>query len=324
MIGMIIIVILAAVIILLGAATAYFFNVAFVTDRERIMKNPSVWEEATPEDKIKESPSVAPYLQTMREEAKRIRELSPEKWETVSFDGVPLSARFVKADNMRGIVLMMHGFRSNPLHDMACAVRYFNSLGFGCLLPWQRAHGESGGKYLYYGTREKYDVKAWAELLLQKYPDLPVILDGVSMGATSVLMASGLDLPSNVKGIIGDCGFTSPEEIFKSVMKNIFHLPYFPLLHITSSAAKIIMKIDLKESVTDAVKKNKLPVIIAHGQDDGLVPYSMGAEIYEAVKQSGALSWFVSVPKADHGLSYMVAPDVYKRAINELFDICIK
>ena len=37
-----------------------------------------------------------------------------------------------------------------------------------------------------------------------------IFLCGISMGCATTLMAAGLDLPDNVKGIIADCGFTSP------------------------------------------------------------------------------------------------------------------
>lgn len=39
------------------------------------------------------------------------------------------------------------------------------------------------------------------------------------MGAAAVLMASNLCLPMSVRGIVEDCGFTSPEEEFRHVLK---------------------------------------------------------------------------------------------------------
>ena len=47
----------------------------------------------------------------------------------------------------------------------------------------------------------------------------PLILGGLSMGATTVLLASCFDFPANVRAIIADCGFTSPYEIAKSVLR---------------------------------------------------------------------------------------------------------
>ena len=45
--------------------------------------------------------------------------------------------------------------------------------------------------------------------------DVKIILAGISMGASTVLMAAGKPLPKNVIGVLADCGFSSPKEIIK-------------------------------------------------------------------------------------------------------------
>ena len=64
----------------------------------------------------------------------------------------------------------------------------------------------------------------------ENYAPKNIFLSGVSMGATSVMMASNLGLPHNVRGIIADCGFTSPPEIIKRVASNAFKINATPIM----------------------------------------------------------------------------------------------
>ena len=45
------------------------------------------------------------------------------------------------------------------------------------------------------------------------------------MGAATVLMASSLDLPENTRGIVADCGFTTPWEIMAHVACLLYTSP---------------------------------------------------------------------------------------------------
>ena len=51
---------------------------------------------------------------------------------------------------------------------------------------------------------------------------IPIYLEGVSMGAATVLMAAGLpELPANVRGVIADSPYSSPEEIIRKVLPEV-------------------------------------------------------------------------------------------------------
>ena len=56
-----------------------------------------------------------------------------------------------------------------------------------------------------------------------------IVLYGVSMGGATVMMASGEDLPGNVKAIIEDCGYSSVWDEFSYQLQALFNLPEFPL-----------------------------------------------------------------------------------------------
>ena len=136
-------------------------------------------------------------------------------------------------------------------------------------------------------------------------PAHPLILGGLSMGAATVLLASDLELPPSVRGIIADCGFSSPYEIMKSVFRaHCRWLPAGPFLALTDVFTRLFAGFSLKGASTlDAVAKTKLPILFIHGTGDTFVPCSMTQAAYDAC---AAPKQLVLVSDAGHGCSYLV------------------
>ncbi|MBE6561165.1 MAG: alpha/beta hydrolase [Ruminococcaceae bacterium] len=242
-------------------------------------------------------------------------------FETVSTDGLRLTAHYIPPEGkMRGIFLMVHGFRSCGFHDFCGAVHDITKFGFGCMVIDQRAHCMSEGDTVCFGAKERYDIISWAQLIEKEFPGMPVILDGISMGAATVMAAAALDLTANVRGIIADCGYTSMRAIFNKVITQRFHLPPFPLVPLANIYCRMKNGFDF-DTVQSAqtLPQAKVPVLLAHGMKDGLVPYSMGEEIYAAAKDKIDIE-FVTSPEAEHGLSYLHDYELYIAAMNRLFD----
>lgn len=85
--------------------------------------------------------------------------------------------------------------------------------------------------------------------------DARIILHGVSMGAATVLMASGETLPENVKAVIADCGYTSEWDEFIWEAETL-HIPWFPVLNAASLLSKLRDGYDFKQaSALDQVKR---------------------------------------------------------------------
>jgi hypothetical protein len=159
---------------------------------------------------------------------------------------------------------------------------------------------------------ERYDCLDWIQWVIQRFGDrLPLFLGGVSMGASTVLMASNLDLPSCVCGIIADCGFTSADAIWRYIVQNNLHLPYESVLF--NELCRKRIHIGSKDfSTLDALKECHVPVLFIHGTDDHFVPIQMTFENYKACSSPKRL--FV-VPGADHGMSYYKDKEGYERAV---------
>jgi len=143
-----------------------------------------------------------------------------------------------------------------------------------------------------------------------------LILTGISMGASTVLMAAGNPLPENVIGILADCGFNSAKDIIKKVIRQLGLPPKisYPFVKL---GARLYGGFDLEEtSAEEAMKKCTKPVIFFHGESDDFVPCDMSRINYEACAAKKRL---VTIPGAGHGLSYAIAPEAYLTALREFF-----
>lgn len=246
----------------------------------------------------------------------------PERWSITSGDGIPLVGHYIPAENPRALFIMVHGYRSNGLRDFSCAAKPFHEKGISMLILDNRSTGESGGRYMSYGALERFDVIRWAKEAQRRLPDLPIFFDGISMGAATVLMAASLPLPENVCGVIADSGFTSPTDIFKSVMKRMYKLPAFPFLPLAKVICKKRIGIDFDAvSAAESVKNTNVPIFFAHGTGDTFVPYDMTKKNYD--NTPNGMARLVLVDGAEHAQSYLCDPERYSRELDQFIKDCI-
>lgn len=128
-------------------------------------------------------------------------------------------------------------------------------------------------------------------------------------------MASGLELPPQVKGIISDCGFTSPKEVFTHVLKTMYHLPSFPVIPAANLVNKKLAGYGMDEcNAKREVAKAKVPILFIHGSKDTFVPVCMCHELYECCSSSKKI---LIVEGAAHGESYFKSMEAYEAALDE-------
>lgn len=269
-----------------------------------------------------EAIALGPYAEKIKKGQEALERRQKNEVCIRSDDALTLHGYFLKGDDPSRTIICVHGYHGSPAHDFGLATEELLKCG-NLLLIDQRSHGKSEGKYITFGVRECRDCKAWANWLCERMgKEHPVYLDGVSMGGTTVLMASGLDLPKNVKGVIADCSFTSPYEIVSCVACRIFKREPRLLIASVDLYCRVFAGFSLSEnSTTAAMNKNKLPVLFAHGTSDSLVPHTMTQAAYDACTSSKNL---ILAKDAEHGLSYLTDTERYSAAIYKLFKECEK
>ena len=301
--------VLAAFIFLILLISYICFYMAFYVPRK---KNKSEEEYPIPPGEIYE-----PFRETFMGWMKELKELPHEEVSIKSFDGLTLRAKYYEYAPGAPIELMFHGYRGEARRDLCGGVQRCFALKRSALIVDQRACGNSEGNVITFGIKEHRDCLDWVNFMLAHFgPDVRIILTGISMGAATVLMASGKELPPNVIGVLADCGYTSPKEIIKKVIRQI-HLPANFLYPFVKLGAKLFGHFDLEElSALEEVTKCNLPVIFFHGESDDFVPCEMSRKNYEACSSTKRI---FTVPGAGHGLSYPVSAEAYLKELEEFF-----
>lgn len=294
---------------LLLLSADYFFRFAVVRKKPAKRKKKSL-------SASKGLVDLDPYQQMMQEGEAWLNAQAMETVQIESHDGLKLSGHFLNIGSRKTIILF-HGYRSRAFRDFSCVGDYYKGLGFNLLFVDQRAHGGSEGQFITFGVKERLDCVRWAEYVDRRIGG-EIILDGLSMGATTVLMAAGEKLPESVKGIIADCGFTSPKEIMLKVMEEDLRIRCRPLFRLVALMVKLRARFDVGEySTIEAMKKNRLPILFIHGTDDKFVPCEMTKTAYEACTSEKSL---VLIDGAGHGTSYLKEPETCKAALNDFLE----
>lgn len=232
----------------------------------------------------------------------------------VSSDGLTLSGQTLSAgENAKGIVICFHGYHSSCRRDFSLQTMMLHRAGYHLLLATQRSHGESEGTYICFGAKERLDVAPWCRFALQHFGDLPITLFGLSMGASTVLMAASTDLPPQVKRIVGDCGFSDPFAIIKNTLRHKHHLLPVPLIDFMNYWSRVLAGFDFRQiSCEEALKDSSLPVLLLHGEEDAYVPTKMSRDLAKALPNQVSLVLF---PHARHGQSVYYDPQRYEQEV---------
>ncbi len=230
-----------------------------------------------------------------------------------SKDNLRLHAYEFENANSDVWVIVVHGYMIDG-RGMCYVTEEFFKRGYHVLVPDLRGHGKSEGKYIGMGIPDRFDLSDWIQYLLRNHPERKIILYGISMGASTVMMATGENMPQQVKLAISDCGYSSVWKEFSYQLKRLFKLPSFPILNLASLICKIRAGYFLNEySSTKALVKSNTPTLFIHGTEDDFVPFYMLQKNYDAAKcPKGKLA----VKGARHSESFTIENTLYWNTID--------
>ncbi|PFJ10177.1 alpha/beta hydrolase [Bacillus cereus] len=278
-IGVITIVVLVLLTIVYMLVGNYFFNYALNAKKEKefLQGNPHL------EKTVNVSGDV---IATAEEKnAEFVSKYKPNTVTISSFDKLKLTGyEYMNEQSSHKWAIVVHGYNSKA-SEMTKYIRNFYEKGYNVIAPDLRGHGNSEGDYIGMGWYDRKDIMFWIQEILKKDPNSEIALYGISMGGATVMMTSGENLPSNVKVIIEDCGYSTVIDEFTYQLKDLFHLPKFPVMNAANTVTKIRAGYDLEEaSAVKQVAKSKTPMLFIHGDADTFVPFEMLDEVYNAAK----------------------------------------
>ena len=292
-------IIIISIIITVGVGN-YFVNYAILrtgNGGDREVKNKDSIEVANIDNEAEK------IINNNRTEEKQLAEqwietINSEKVEVTAKDGIILKGtEYIKDDQSNDWAIILHGYRSSP--DSVISI----------------GTGESASEYIGMGWLDKDDLQCWINKIIEQNNNANIVLHGSSMGAATVLMASGDDLPSNVKAIIEDSGYTSVWDIFASEAKVRFGLPEFPVLNMFEIVANFRAKYDIKKaSALEQVKKANIQILFIHGDSDDFVPEYMCEQLYNA---ANCKKEKLIIQGAGHTESRYKEPETYYNKIFE-------
>lgn len=229
-----------------------------------------------------------------------------------SFDGTKLFARYYHIEDNAPLQIQFHGYKSSAILDFCGGSYLARKMKHNALVVDQRSHGKSEGHIITFGIRERRDCLCWIQYARTRFGEhVPIILFGLSMGAATVLMASDLALPDNVKGIIADCPYSSPKEIIQKVCTDQ-KLPAKLTYPFVRLGALLFGHFNLEESsAVNAVAHTDIPILLIHGLEDRFVPWEMSDSIHKSCASAATLK---TISGAGHGLCYLISPADYEKA----------
>lgn len=302
---MILLYILAALLVLILAVGGYLFFTAC----KRWKGIP--WLE--PEEVLKTN--FAPHVESIQNTSKWLEENNAQDLWLTAQDGVTLHGLWVSAEKPIGTILCCHGYHSTYLVDFGMCLRFYHNMGLNLLIPEQRCHGKSGGKYTTFGVKESGDMLQWLAYHNEELYQGDVVLTGMSMGASTVMFMAD-SLPGNVKGLIADCGFTSPAGIIGKVFRDVTHLPPVPWIYGAEVFARLLAGFSLWQKDTrKTLAKNTLPILMVHGLADDFVPCEMSRQGFACC---GGDKQLLLAEGAGHGVSFLAVKEEYVAKIKHL------
>lgn len=310
---MVVLLILLLVLIVVFVAVYYVYRVAFYS-RKKGQDDPYA---------IPSGEQYRPLKDDMLTLIDAIAEREYEDVYTTSFDGLKLHGRYYHVKDGAPLNIGFHGYRATALRDFCVGANESLKRGHNLLLIDQRGQGQSEGDTITMGIKEHKDVLAWVNFANFRFgEDTKIILYGVSMGAASVIMATGLNLPKNVTGVIADCPYSVPKDILLDVAKKDMGVNGKIAYPFVFLAGKLFGGFNVTETdCVKAVKKAKIPVLIIHGEDDRYVPCYMSEEIEKA---NPKLVKRYTFPNAGHGLSFFSDKERYRKITEAFFAHCSK
>jgi pimeloyl-ACP methyl ester carboxylesterase len=236
--------------------------------------------------------------------------LKVEQIEFRSDDGITLRGWWNPGQISTPVIIFVHGLNRSRLEHLERAAEA-NRRGYGVLLFDLRSHGKSDTAYTTLGITESHDVCAAREYLKKEAAGRPQVVWGVSLGASSALLAERR-CPGSA-AIISDSSFLSFSETIKHHFRLIFRLPSFPIADMIIMLTAWRMGFDVEDGDVDkaVASLGDVPILFIAGGADARMPPKLAEQL--ASHPNSPAKQLLIVPGAGHGQAFAHDRETYLR-----------
>lgn len=259
------------------------------------------------------------YKEQIFNNIKEVESYPYEDVSIISYDKTKLTGKLYLNPNTSYIEIMFHGYRGSGKRDLSTGIKRAFACNHSALIVDQRGHGGSSSRTICFGIRESKDALKWIDFVNDKLGvNTKIIICGISMGASTVINAGANKLPSNVIGILADCGYDNTKDIIQKFVKDMKLPPkiFYPFIKL---GAKLFANLNVEEiQPIDSVKNITLPILFVHGTGDSIVPSYMSENLYDLCSSSNKR--LLLIEEAEHGLAYLKEPERYIEEVISFFN----
>jgi len=214
-------------------------------------------------------------------------------------DGETLHAWWLEHPEPRAQVIFWHGNGGN-LSLWLDVIAGLRRRGFSVLAVDYRGYGDSTGRPTESGLYRDADAALRVFNDRLRTPTVPVIHWGRSIGSPVAAYSASRGAPGS-----GGAGVVL-ESPFPDLRTAISGNPVLRLLSVFSS---------YRFPTSRFLEGYDGPILVVHGDSDGIIPFSAGRAVYERAR--GSRKTLAVIPGADHNDLHVVNPQLYWRAIDD-------
>ena len=264
---------------------------------------------------VPETDSWYDTISTVHKSLEEIQKINHQTLEIVSNDNLKLKGVYYPNSNSDTTVICVHGYTSHAEREWAYPGLFYLSQGYNVLIPYQRAHGLSEGKYISFGALEHLDMINWVNKVNEINPNGKIIIHGLSMGGGIVLDLSNKEL-KNVKCLISDAPSVSIESFFKNVSKEVFKTNSSKIASYAIKRFKKEFKCDVKDfEGVNIVSNSKYPILLSAGSNEHL------EELFDTIKKVNPKETdIIILPGCSHGNGMYKQTKIYQSKIKEFIN----
>lgn len=235
--------------------------------------------------------------------------LPHEDWSITSHDGLSLKAIYYPG-NSNKTMIWIHGYTSHAERESAYPGLFYRSLGFNVLIPYQRAHGPSEGKYITFGALEQQDMLRWVDKVNELHPDGSIVIHGLSMGGGIVLDLACREM-KNVKCLVADAPNDSIEMFFRNVSNHVFKKDGPKVLSCILERYRKEFGVDATEfDRVKNIENCRYPLLLSAGENEQLDGFFQRLEEADPME-----TVTVILPGCNHGNGMYKQTQLYQGAI---------